>query len=496
MFGKRLFFFVNFPFLLLVILLKSKPEIMNLRLWSYGLLCWLFSSALWAQTATDNRYLERQLPQAWQDDSTFQQTLPANDRWWDVFQDPLLDSLISVAVKQNYSIAMAADRIEMAKANFRIQKGAYYPSLNISGGWTKEQTSGNTSALPQERSQYADASVNMSWEADVFGSIRNRVKSQKETLEATREEYNAAMISLCAGVASTYIQLRELQQEMEVAKKNMISQGEIMKITEVRYNTGLVSKLDVAQAKSVYYSTKASIPQLEAGIIQYMNALSVLLGLYPSDIQQTLEIPKPLPEYMELIGVGIPANLLRRRPDIRAAERQVAAQAALVGASKSDWWPTFYLKGSIGYAAKDMDRFINHNSMTYEIAPTVSWNIFRGTQLINATRLAKSQLNETIKSFNETVLTAVQEVDNAMSAYRNSIKQVVAMREVINQGTQTLDLSLELYKKGLAPFQNVLDAQRSLLAYQNTMVQAQGNSLLSLIQLYQALGGGWNHEEK
>lgn len=465
---------------------------MNLPLWSCILLCSLFSSSLVAQRAVG--YLDRPLPETWTEDSTFQQILPVEDHWWNAFRDPLLDSLISVAVKQNYDIRIATDRIEMAKVNFRIQKGAFYPTLGVSGGWTRQQTSGNTSALPQERSQYGDASLNMSWEVDVFGSIRNRVKSQKELFAASKEEYNATMVSLCAQVASSYIQLRELQQEMEVAQKNLASQEEILHITEVRYNTGLVAKLDVAQAKSVYFSTKASIPQLEAGIIQYSNALGVLLGLYPEDIREVMEKPVALPEYTELVGVGIPANLLRRRPDVRAAERQVAAQAAQVGATKSDWWPKFYVNSSVGFASKKADNFLNHKSMTYEIAPSMTWNFFQGTQLINSTRLAKSQLDETIKQFNQTVLTAVQEVDNSMNSYRNSVKQLVAMKEVVNQGKETLTLSLELYKQGLAPFQNVLDAQRSLLSYENSLVQTHGNSLLSLIQLYQALGGGWNNE--
>ena len=210
-------------------------------------------------------------------------------------------------------------------------------------------------------------------------------------------------------------------------KKNSASQEEVLKITEVRYNTGLVAKLDVAQAKSVLYSTKASIPQLEAGINQYITTLAVLLGMYPQDIRPVLESSGTLPDYMEPIGVGMPVDLLLRRPDV----------------------------------------------------------------LVNATRLAKAQLDEAINQFNQTVLTAVQETDNAMNSYRNSIKQIVALREVRNQGIETLKLSLELYKQGLSPFQNVLDAQRSLLSYENQLVQAQGSSLLQLIALYKALGGGW-----
>lgn len=438
-----------------------------------------------------NTYLDKALPASWEPDPLFQQVLPVDDEWWRAFQDPTLDSLIVVAVQQNYSVLTALQRIDVAKANLQIQRGDFYPTLGLTGGWTKQQSSGNTTTLPQSRSHYFDAAISMNWEADVFGSIRQRVKAQKENFAASKEEYYATMVSLCAQVASAYIQLRELQQELEVVKKNCKSQAAVLRITEVRYNTGLVSKLDVAQAKSVYYNTKASIPQLEAGIIQYINTLAVLLGVYPDELRYALEPQSPLPEYIEPIGVGIPANLLRRRPDIRAAERQVNAQAALLGASKADWLPQFFLKGSIGYASKELRKFTHSKSLTYELTPTISVNLFQGMKLIQATRLAKAQLNESIQEFNLTVLTAVQEVDNAMATYRNSIKQIVALQEVLNQGKETLALSLELYKQGLTPFQDVLDAQRSLLSYENSLVQARGNSLLSLIKMYQALGGGW-----
>lgn len=452
----------------------------------------LFLSSVAFPQAT-NRYLDKPLPQEWEEDAQiFQQVLPVDDQWWKAFQDPVLDSLISVAVKQNYSILTAIDRINMAKANLRMERGNFFPTIGLNAGWTRQQSSGNTSELPQSTQHYYDASLNMSWELDLFGSIRNRVKAQKENFAASKEEYTGTMVSLCAQVASAYINLRELQQELAVIQKNCASQEAVLKITEVRYNTGLVSKLDVAQAKSVFFSTKSSIPQIESGINQYITTLAILLGTYPQEIRPTLESPGILPDYMEPIGVGLPADLLLRRPDIRSAERSVNAQAALVGASKSDWLPQIFLKGSLGYAAKDLKDLTHHKSMTYEIAPALSWTLFKGTQLVNATKLAKAQLDEAINQFNQTVLTAVQETDNAMNTYRNSIKQIVALREVRNQGQETLTLSLELYKQGLTPFQNVLDAQRSLLSYENQLVQARGYSLLQLIAMYQALGGGWS----
>lgn len=472
---------------------------MRIKAWSNLLLMLFISSAMWAQKA--GRYLEKPLPQGWGTDTAHaipgedalfgSQIQPIDDKWWKAFDDSALDSLISVASTKNYSVLSAIDRINMAKANWRIERGSFFPSISLNGGWAREQSSGNVSSLPQTITGAYSATLNASWEIDVFGSIRQRVKAQRENFAASKEEYTSVMISLCAEVASAYIGLRELQQELNVIKNNSNTQAAVLKITEVRYKTGLVSKLDVAQAKSVYYSTNASIPQLEAGINQYITTLAILLGTYPQDIRPTLERGGKLPDYMEPVGIGIPADLLLRRPDIRQAERQVNAQAALLGASKSDWLPQVFLKGSIGYSSHDLKNLTKRNSTTFEIAPSLSWTLFNGTKLVNATRLARAQLDESIHQFNQTVLTAVQETDNAMNSYRNSIKQIVALREVCNQGEETLKLSLELYKQGLAPFQNVLDALRSLLTYQNQLTQAQGGSLQDLISLYKALGGGY-----
>ena len=464
---------------------------MNMRAWSLLLLLFL-SSAISAQHA--DHYLDTPLPQAWEEGGeVFRQTLPVDDQWWKSFGDTTLDSLISIAVDRNYSVLTAIDRMNMAKAGLRMERSGFFPTVGINAGWTRQQTSGNTSELPQSTQHYYDVSANMSWELDIFGSIRQRVKAQKETFAASKEEYTAVMVSLSAQVASSYIQLRELQQELKVVERNCASQAAVLKITEVRYNTGLVSKLDVAQAKSVYFNTKASIPQLESGINQYITSLAVLLGTYPQEIRPVLERVGELPDYMEPISIGIPADLLMRRPDIRSAEHQINAQAASLGASKSDWLPQVFIKGSVGYASKDFKDLTKHKSFTYEIAPALSWTIFSGGKLVNATKSARAQLDEAIDQFNQTVLTAVQETDNAMTAYRSSIKQIVALREVRNQGQETLTLSLDLYKQGLTPFQNDLDAQRSLLSYENQLVQARGNSLLQLIALYQALGGGWNN---
>ena len=275
---------------------------MKIKAWSSMLLLSCLCSALTAQNG--NRYLEKPLPRNWgntvvpnsktvptttgiansttasADDNIFSgQILPVDDQWWKAFNDPVLDSLISVASGENYSVLAAIDRMEQARASLRMERSNFFPSITLNGGWLRQQSSGNTTELPQSITHYYDASLNASWELDIFGSIWQRVKAQRETFQASREEYISVQVSLCAQVASAYINLRELQQELQVVMHNCRTQEEVLNITEVRYNTGLVSKLDVAQAKSVYFSTKASVPQLESGISQYLNSLANLLGL-------------------------------------------------------------------------------------------------------------------------------------------------------------------------------------------------------------------------
>ena len=219
---------------------------MNIRMW--GISLFMFLSTVSAVGQTANRYLKAPLPDEWEESGqVFQQMLPVDDYWWKSFRDTKLDSLIALAVDRNFSVAMAINRISAARANLWMERSNFFPSVGLNAGWTREETSGNISAAPQSTEHYYGASLSMSWEVDVFGSIRKRVKAQKENFAASKEEYTGVMISMAAEVASAYINLREFQQQLEVVKKNVASQEEVLKITEVRYNTGLVAKLDVAR---------------------------------------------------------------------------------------------------------------------------------------------------------------------------------------------------------------------------------------------------------
>lgn len=435
-------------------------------------------------------YLNRPLPQGWAEDTdVFLQTMPVEDRWWQLFGDPTLDSLIAVASQANYSLEEALLRMEQARLSLQVERGAFAPTLNIGGGWTRQQTSGNTGSTQGWAGAY-NLTATMSWEIDLAGRIRHRVKAQRESYLASQEEVCGVMVSLCAQVATAYFTLRQYQQELEVLDHNCESQRSVVAITEARYKSGLASKLDVAQARSVYYGTLAQVPSMEANITQTMNTLAVLLGDYPMDIVPGVGGMRPLPQYIEPVGVDVPASLLRRRPDIRQAERQVNAQAALLGASKAEWLPQFFISGSFGYTSRDFNKLMRSGSMTWEIAPSFSWTLFNGGQRYNNVRIARIELDEAVSQYNQTVLQAMKEVHNAMDAYSNSVKQIVATRQAFTQSEQALALSLDLYKQGLSPFQNVLDAQRSLLSYEESLVQAQAYSLICLVQMYQALGGG------
>lgn len=446
-----------------------------------------------AMSQRNGSFPDSSLPDEWNGGKYFEQTLPVDDQWWKNFDDPVLDSLIVAASKNNYSVLGAMENIRKARAAWRQSQSRMFPTLDLSIGWQRAKTSGNIASTMYTESWEGefDAGVTMQWQADVFGSIYMRSKAQKMLFMATEEEYNAVMVTLIANVATTYFSLRQSLAQMQVIRWNVESQREIMKIVESRYESGLASKLDVAQSRSVYYSTMAQIPAMQATIESYRNAMAVLLGLYPQELDGWLEEGYALPTYVEVIGVGMPAQLILRRPDLRAAEKQVEANAALLGATKRDWFPKVLLTGSIGFSSHDLKHLPRSKSLTWEIAPSITWNIFSGGERVNATREARAALDNSIISYNSALLNAVQEVENAMSQYTGSLEQIESLREAMNQNRETLTLSLELYRQGLTEYQNVLDAQRSLLTYQNYLVQAHGNSLIYLVKLYEALGGGW-----
>lgn len=438
-------------------------------------------------------YIKDSIPTTWLADDTFDQTIPIQDDWWKNFNDEILDTLINRAVLNNYDVLIALNRIDVSKANLRIEQGNFYPHFNLNAGWSPMQTNIANYGVSKYQS-IGSASIDMSWEIDIIGSIRGRSKAGKELYYASKEEYNAVMVSICSQVASAYIGLRTSQDLLKVAKNNLILQKGTLEITEARYKSGLVSELDVAQAKTVYSSTKSFVPQFESSILQYINAIGVLIGEYPWALRSLLSENKEITMQSDKIAVSIPGDVIRQRPDIRAVERNILSMAAYLGATKADWWPKFYVNGQFGFASNNFNQLFNNENMSWMIAPSMNWTIFSGRQLNQQTKLYKAQLDEHINKYNQTILLALQEVDNSINTYSKSTEEIYALEEAVKQAKLTLDLSLDLYKNGLADFQNVLDAQRYLLNYQNSLATSKGNSMQALIQLYKALGGGWKQK--
>lgn len=418
------------------------------------------------------------------------QPLPSNDTWWAQFGDATLLLLIHKAVNNNYNLQNAITNIEIARSRVRIQQSGYFPTLTVGTQYDPEKSSRGMDYVDRY-SHIGQASVEMSWEIDVFGSIRKSVRAQKEYYLASQEDYRGVMVSLASEVASAYIQLRTYQQQLEVARHNLESQEEILNINEAKSQAGLASQLTVAQSRSLWLQTKATLPALEYSIYEQANTLSVLTGEYSDSLRQVLLRMDSLPQVKDVYVSGIPAELIRRRPDVRSSERQMDALAAAAGASRADWWPKFYVNGAIGYGNEFYKHFFKKENLTWQISPSIKWTIFSGRQIAENTRLAQLQLDEGINSYNQTLLTALQEVDDAIYAYNKSLDQLAADQQALEQIKLTLQYAIDLYQRGLTDYQTVLDSQRNVLTYENTLVNAHSTTLLYFIQLYKALGGGF-----
>ncbi|MDE6396511.1 MAG: TolC family protein, partial [Muribaculaceae bacterium] len=326
----------------------------------------------------------------------------------------------------------------------------------------------------------------------VFGRIREQVKNRKASVQVSRAERAGVKVSLETQIASAYINLRVSQAQLAVAQIHSQSQSKVLKIAEARFEAGLASMLDVDQARVVYYNTVAMVPMLENTVHTQINAIAVLLGDTPDALYPVLETPRPLPGYIQVVAAGVPADLLRRRPDVVQAEEQIGVEATALGIAKKDWLPRLSIEGSVGTQAHSLGDLGNRNAFVYSVAPTLSWTVFDGLARKYNISAARKQMDVAIDNYNLTVLTAFQETDNALSTYFASLKYIRLLDDLVSSSRDYDRLSIDQYKNGLTAFLNVANAQMSYLENQNTLIQAQGRALTALIDLYRALGGGWS----
>ena len=432
-------------------------------------------------------------------------------QWWTVFHDPVLTDLVETAYRQNLPLQISGLRILQARAQLGVVVGNLYPQLQQGrGAATYSSISDNApNSLGADDSYWQyNAGFDAAWELDIWGKYRRAVESGVANLETSIAGYDNILVTLTAEVARTYIVMRTFEERLEIARQNVKIQQHSLQIAEVRFKAGAVTELDVSQAKSLLRNTEASIPRFEAGIRQAKNALAVLLGKLPGEIDFMIGGQKVIPTAPPEVVVDIPAELMRRRPDIQLAEYQIATQTPLIGASKAELYPAFQLAGSIGLATStskntnaggadgsSFSDLFDSDSIEFFGGPSFSWNIFSYGRIKNRVRTEDALLQQLIVNYTDTVLRAQQEVEDSLVGFLRKQQEAGFLLDSVKASQRSVELSMLQYKEGMVDYQRVLDSQRFLANDQDFWTTVRGDAILNLVALYKALGGGWQIRE-
>jgi len=410
--------------------------------------------------------------------------------WWKQFNDPTLNVLVDEALRTNLNLSMAEARLRQARAIRGIAIGGLWPSVTISGSYQRLHPAGVI--LPN--TDIYQAGFDAVWELDIFGGLRRNVESASANIEAAIENIRDAQVSLIAEVALDYIQLRGFQQRIVIAQNNLKSQRHTAEITRKLLNVGFASALDVANAEADVATTESQIPVFETSERQTIYALSVLLAKLPASLMKQLLPAGDLPTIPAQVPVGLPSDLLRRRPDIRSSEAQLHAATAQIGVAVSDLFPSFSLTGSMNWSSNLLRTWWNESNRSSAIGPSVTWPIFQGGAIISNVRLQEVLRDQAFITYQETVLAAFQDVENSLVAFDKEQLHRKWLQNSVDANRKAVDLSMQLYIEGQIDFLNVLVAQRSLYASEDELVQSKQSIATDLIALYKALGGGWESE--
>jgi NodT family efflux transporter outer membrane factor (OMF) lipoprotein len=434
------------------------------------------------------------VPQAWRqgDDPAMVPDRGVACRWWTVFGDPLLERLIAEAAQNNLDVRQAVARVREARARLGVARGEHWPQVDTQGSVVRQRTSENGLSGVGVTETLYDVGLDASWEIDLFGRIRRSVEAARADFQASEEDRGDVLVSLYAEMARTYFNIRTYQARLVAAEGNIASQQKVLKLTRARFENGLATGLDMAQAEQVLAASQAELPPLRIGLVQAINTMGVLLGRPPGALFEELSRPGAIPVPPSSIAVGVPADLLRQRPDIRRAERQLAAQTARIGVAKADLYPRLSLSGSFGFEAIDVGDLFRSGSKTYGFGPTLRWLLFDGARVRGQIRVQDALTEQALYSYEQSVLNALNEAENALTEYLEQRNRLAALERSVSAAQRSVRLATRLYKDGLVDFQSVLDAQRELFNNENQLAAARGNTVINLVQLYKALGGGWN----
>ena len=444
---------------------------------------------------------ETQTPDAWNQAVTrdLGSGEPALVSWWQVLDDPVLSDLITQAAVSNLDVKVVLARLEAAGATYGVARSQYWPTVDgIGSAGATRASEDTTPVIPESldrEGQLYQLGGTVAWELDLWGRVRRIVESSQASYEAAEEAYRDALVVLCSQVALTYVDVRTLQQQILKLEANIAMLKETLDIVKNRNMAGLVPDLNVAQAERDLAVAEASLPDLRARLFSAMNRLGVLAGRAPSALHDQLAEPMPIPAVPEKVEVGLPAELLRQRPDIRQRERELAAQNARIGVAKAEYYPIFSLPGTFVLEAADAGNLFDGGSLAYSFGPQFRWNLFAGGRVRQNVRLEEARTQELLARYEQQVLQAVEEVETSMSDLAQERARHVKLTEAVSAARRTLDMSLVLYRSGLTDFQNVLDAQRILISQESDLTASAGRLCADLVKVYKALGGGWQVAE-
>jgi NodT family efflux transporter outer membrane factor (OMF) lipoprotein len=426
-----------------------------------------------------------------------EQTALTQSDWWRIFADPTLDELINKALVGNNNLQIAGLRILESRAQLGIAMGSMYPQAQFLQADATYISPSEVNGPTSNFWQYG-ASASAAWELDFWGRFQRGIESADAAFLASLAAYDQTNILLIAAVVDTYTVLRTANEQLRISRENVVLQQRSYEIAKVLFENGSSSELDMQQANTLLLATKATIPALEVGSTQSGNALSTLLGLPPGRVRAMLagEAEATIPQVPEAIAVGIPADMLRRRPDVRQAEVLAMAQNALVGLAEADLYPSFSLIGSIGVSAggpgdSDFGDLFDADAIEFAAGPSIVWPFLNYGRIKNNVRVQDARLQQALVNYRETVLQAARESEDSMAGFIGARKQAKILAETVISAKRSNELSTLRYREGFSDYQRVLDSQQALFAQQQRYVTARGDAVRNLVSLYRALGGGW-----
>jgi NodT family efflux transporter outer membrane factor (OMF) lipoprotein len=433
------------------------------------------------------------------DDVRVRSTSDDLSRWWAVFNDPALDLLVRTAYGQNLTLRQAGFRVLEARAQLGVSVGYFFPQQQaVSGSYTRYGLSNevaNREFIPKRFFGQWDVGFGAAWELDFWGRYRRAIEASVDDLDASVENYDDVLVTLLSDVATAYVQMRTLEEQIRLTKKNVALQQETLKLAKARTLADQKSELDVEFATSILAQTEALVPQLEVNLRQTNDRLCVLLGIPPEELRSRIgQAPEKdaIPSARtDAVAVGIPADLLRRRPDVRRAERQAAAECARIGVADAEFYPHIILSGAFGYQAEHVNDLIRPTAFTGTFGPSFQWNILQYGRVLNSVRAQDARFQQAVAGYQTSVVRAGEEVEDGLVTFLKSQDAAKYLAESVDAARKAVAIVLARYKAGQIDFTPVAQLEQNLVQQQNQLAQAQAEIALGLIQVYRALGGGW-----